>query len=82
MYMTKGIKWDMMRKVILPIKQVNQTPVQMNLTTRNLRPGREAVPQTGKCQRSRRNLKCTKSKELSRERKATCQRSQETKWRS
>ena len=42
------------------MKAVNQTRVQMNLTMRNLRPGREVVPQTGKGQRSRRNLKCTK----------------------
>ena len=61
------VRYD--RKVDLPMKAVNQTQVQMNLTIRNLRPGREVVLQTGKGSKkkdqeikrgSRRNLKCTK----------------------
>ena len=63
----------MMRKVILPMKAVKKA--QVRVLMRNLRPRREVALQTGKGQRSR-----TKSKELSHERKTTCQKSEETKW--
>ena len=46
------MKTNIVRKVILPMTAVNQTRVQINLMKRNLRPGKEVMPQTSKGQRS------------------------------